>query len=147
MADSVPRITLPVHGTTRYVRTHLAVDEGVLRWEVPRTLLGMVPVASRSIEVPLDQIEDLALRRIVPHPFRLAVGAALVSLPWLFFAWWLSLPLLLLGLWAILTTLGPHLELHTKTGVVHRSPVCFAHSLDAELYMAAVEDMIRPSAV
>ena len=42
MTDSVPRTTLPVHGSTRYIRTIIEVDDGVVRWEVPRTLLGMV---------------------------------------------------------------------------------------------------------
>ena len=147
MANSVPRTTLPVHGTTRDIRTHLAVDDGVLRWEVPRTLLGMIPIGSRLVEVPLVEIDELVMRKVVPHPLRLAAGAALVVIPWFVLAWWLSVPLLVLGLWTILITFGPHMELHTKTGAVHRAPICFGHALDAELYMAAVEDMIHPSAV
>lgn len=146
MGNSVPRTTLPAHGTTRYIRTHLAVDDGVLRWEVPRTLLGMIPVGSRLIEVPLDEVDELVLRRVVAHPFRRAIGAALVVLPWLLLPWWLSVPLVILGLWTIVITFGPQVELRTKAGVVHRSPVCLSHSLDAELYMALVEDMIKPVA-
>lgn len=144
MAYSVPRTTLPVHGTTRYIRTHVAVDDGVLKWEVPRTLLGMIPVGSRLIAVPLSNVETVGLRRVVLHPARLVIGAALVVTPWFFLPWWFSVPLLLLGLWTILVALGPHLEVVTKVGKVYRSPICFGHSLDAELYMAAVEDMIKP---
>ena len=144
MAYSVPRTTLPVHGTTRYIRTHVAVDDGVLKWEVPRTLLGMIPVGSRLIDVPVADVESVRLRRVVPHPVRVAIGVALVAAPWFLVPWWASVPLLILGLWTILIALGPHLEVVTKAGKVHRSPICFGHSLDAELYMAAVEDMIKP---
>jgi len=147
MTNSVPRTTLPVHGTTRYIRTHLQVDDGLLRWEVPRTLLGMVPAGSRLIEVSLTDVADLRMRRVVPHPIRLIVGAACVIVPWFFVPWWLSVPLLMLGLWTILIAVGTHLELETKSGRLYRSPICFGHSLDAELYMAAVEDMIRPRSV
>ena len=143
MTYSVPRTTLPVHGTTRYIRTHVAIDDGVLRWEVPRTLLGMIPVGSRLIEIPLHDVESVGLRRVVPHPIRLASGVALAAAPWFFFPWWASVPLLILGLWTMLIALGPHLEVATKAREVHRSPVCFSHSLDAELYLAAVEDMIK----
>ncbi len=142
MADSVPRTTLPVHGTTRYIRTYLEVDDGILIWDVPRTVLGMIPIGSRRIEVPLTEVEALRMKRVVPHPVRLAFGAGLVVAPWFLLPWWASIPLLILGLWTILIALGPHLELETKSALTHRSPVCFGHSLDAELYIAAVEDMI-----
>jgi len=123
------------------------VEDGVLGWEVPRTLLGMIAIGSRHIEVPVTEIGFLRLRRVVPHPVRWVIGAAGVVVPWCFVPWWAAVPLLVLGLWAILITLGPHLELETKSGEIQRAPVCFGHSLDAELYIAAVEDMIRPPAV
>ena len=142
MTDSVPRTTLPVHGSTRYIRTYIEVDDGVVRWEVPRTLLGMIPIGSRFIEVPVGEVESVEMRRVVPHPIRLLVGAGLVIVPWFFLPWWVAVPLLILGLWTILIALGPHLQLSTSGGQVHRAPVCFRHSLDAELYVAALEDMI-----
>lgn len=142
MTYSVPRTTLPVHGTTRYIRTYLEVDDGVLQWEVPRTLLGMIPVGTRKIDVPIADVESVRMRRVVLHPVRLLLGATLAIAPWFFLPWWVSVPLLILGLWTILIALGPHLELTTKAGNTHRSPVCLRHSLDAELYIAAVEDMV-----
>ncbi len=142
MTNSVPRTTLPVHGSTRYIRTYIEVDDGLVRWEVPRTLLGMVPIGSRLIEVPVAEVTAIQMRRVVPHPFRLLLGAALVIAPWFFVHWGLAVPLLLLGLWTTLIALGPHLQLATSGGEVHRAPVCFRHSLDAELYIAAIEDMI-----
>lgn len=142
MTGSVPRTTLPIHGTTRYIRTHLAVDDGVLRWEVPRTLLGMIQIGSLMIEIPVADVEMVRMRRFMPDPIRLAVGLVLVVAPWFLLPWWVSVPLLILGLWTILITLGPRLEVITKSAATHRSPVCFRHSLDAELYIAAVEDMI-----
>lgn len=141
MTDSVPRTTLPVHGSTRYIRTYIEVDDGVIRWEVPRTVLGMIPIGSRFIEVPIAEVISVEMRRVVPHPVRLLVGVALVIAPWFFLPWWVSVPMLLLGLWTILIALGPHLELATKSGKVHRAPVCPRHSLDAELYIAAIEDI------
>ena len=142
MTTSVPRTTLPIHGTTRYIRTHLQVDDGVLKWEVPQTLLGMIQIGSREIDVSLADVAEVNMRRVALHPIRLAIGLVLVIAPWFFLPWWGAVPLLILGLWAILNTLGPHLELVTKSGEVHRSPICWGHSLDAELYMAAVDDMI-----
>ena len=142
MTDSLPRMTLPVHGTARYVRTYLEVQDGILRWDVPRTVLGMIPVGSRRVEVPLVDVKDVRMKRMVPHPVRLALGAGLAVAPWFLLPWWAAVPLLILGLWTILIALGPHLELETKSGRIHRSPICFGHSLDAEIYKAAVEDMI-----
>ncbi len=144
MTDSVPRTTLPVHGTTRYIRTHLQVDDGILKWEVPKTLLGMIPIGSRLIAIPVADVKSVALRRVVPRPVRLGIGAALIVIPWFFLPWWAAVPLLILGLWTALIATGPHLQLETSGGEIHRSPVCFGHSLDAELYIAAVEDMIKP---
>ncbi len=143
MEASVPRMTLPVHGTARYIRTHLQVDDGILKWEVPRTLLGMIPTGSRRIDVPLKQVEAVNMRRFAPHPLRIAIGLGLAVAPWFYLPWWLSVPLLILGVWTVLIALGPHFEVVTKDGRKHRSPVCFDHSLDAELYKAAVEDMIE----
>jgi len=145
MTGSVPRTTMPIHGTTRYIRTHLAVKNGVLKWEVPQTFLGMFQIGSRMVDIPMSDVATVDVRRFVIHPFRLAVGLALVITPWVFLPWWLSVPLLILGLWAILNTLGPHLEVVTKAGPVRRAPICFGHSLDAELYQAAVADMLEES--
>ncbi len=145
MAYSVPRTRLPVHGTTRYIRTELEVVDGTLIWEVPRTILGMIPAGSRSIEIPIADVSTVEMRRVVPHPIRLSLGLVAAVGPWFFLPWWAAIPLLLLGLWTILIALGPHLEVVTKGGTKHRSPVCFGHSLDAELYKAAVEDMIKGS--
>ncbi len=142
MADSVPLTTLPVHGSTRYIRTRIEVDDGLVRWEVPRTILGMIPAGSRFIEVPVAEVASVQMRRVVPHPIRILMGVGLAVAPWSLLPWWLSVPPLILGLWTILIALGPHLELVTVGGEVHRAPVCFRHSLDAELYIAALEDMI-----
>ena len=142
MTDSVPRTTLPVHGSTRYIRTKIEVDEGVVRWEVPRTVLGMIAIGSRFIEVPVEDVASVQMRRVVVQPSRLLTGAVLAVAPWFLLPWWLSVPVLLLGLWTILIALGPHLEMVTSGGVVHRTPVCFRHSLDGDLYVAALDDMI-----
>jgi hypothetical protein len=142
MTDSVPRTTLPVHGTTRYLRTHLAVVAGVLEWEVPRSVLGIVPLGSRLISVPVREVAAVRMRRMVPHPVRLGIGLVLVVAPWLLLPWWVSLPLLILGLWTLLVAVGPHLEVVTTDGATHRAPICFGHQFDAELYKSAVESIL-----
>ena len=38
----LPETRLPQHNLTRYIRVRLEVSDGVLRWQLPRTLLGVV---------------------------------------------------------------------------------------------------------
>jgi hypothetical protein len=75
----------------------------------------------------------------------LLVGLGFVVLPWFLVPWWAALPLLILGLWVTLVALGPQLALRTHSGAQHRAAVCFGHQLDAELYIAAVEDLAATS--
>ena len=55
------------------------------------------------------------------------------------------MPLLVLGLWVVLVALGPQLKLATRSGATQHAPVCFGHQLDAELYIAVVEDLTADS--
>jgi hypothetical protein len=136
----VPPITVPVHRLARYMRVRLEVADGVVRWEMPRALLGVIPVGVRHVAVPVADVQSLRVRRAV-RPVNLMAGIACVVVPMVFGLWWLLLPMLILGVWVILVSLGPRLDVVARSGSEGRASVCFSHQLDAELYMAAVTDL------
>ena len=111
-----------------------------MRWEVPRTILGIVPVGNRVIEVPATDIVGIGVGRAV-RPVGTAVGLATLVVPFLWsWGWWAAL-MVPIGLWVIAVALGPRMEVVTRTGHTHHANVCFGHQIDADLYMAAVEDI------
>jgi hypothetical protein len=136
----VPETTLPMHNLTRYLRARVGVTDGVLQWAVPRTLLGVAPIGTRRLALPIEDVRSARMRRGV-HPVRFLFGLACVAVPPFFTPWWVMVPLILLGIWVILVSLGPHLEVETLSGRKHRAGVCFGHQIDAELYAAAVNDL------
>ena len=138
--QQVPPITVPTHRLTRYLRVRLEVVSGVLRWDVPRTLLGVVPVGVRHVALPVSDVRSLVVHRVV-RPFNLAVGALCVAVPIALGLWWAAAPMLILGAWVILVSLGPRLDVVTRSGAEDQANVCFSHQFDAELYMAAVTDL------
>ncbi len=131
-----------MHGLTRYLRAEVEVTDGVMAWQMPRTLLGVLPIGARRVAVPIAEVESIAVSRTV-RPLRLAVGLAGVILPWFFLPWWAALPLLVLGLWVALVALGPQIEAVTTSGAKYRAEVCFGHQFDAELYMDVVRQLSR----
>lgn len=140
MPLQVPRMTVPVHGLTRYLRAQLEVRDGVLRWEVPRTVLGILQFGVRHISVPVGDIRSLRVHRVA-RPVNLLVGVALIVVPLAFGLWWAALPAVVFGVWVVLVSLGPRLEAVTHGGAKRHASVCFSHRIDAELYMAAVTDV------
>ena len=78
--QQVPRTTLPAHRLARYMRVQLEVKDGVLRWDVPRTLLGVVPIGDRHIAIPVADVQSLDVHRVV-RPFNLVVGALCIVVP------------------------------------------------------------------
>ena len=139
-----PPIRVPTHNLTRYLRATVEVSDHVVRWAVPRTILGVIPVGLRQVAVPVDDVASIGVGRTV-RPLRLLVGLAGAILPWFFLPWWASLPVTVVGLWIVLVALGPQLLLTTRSNERHRAPVCFGHQLDAELYIAVVEDLAAQS--
>ena len=138
-SQQAPPMTLPVHRLARYMRVQLEVSDGVLRWDVPRTLLGLVPIGVRHIAIPVADVQSLRVHRAA-RPFNLVVGAC---------ASWCPGPRPLVDRCADvdLGSLG-------DPGISRSAPrcshlrrgegscnVCFSHQLDAELYMAAVSDL------
>ena len=138
--QQVPPITVPTHRLTRYLRVRLEVVDGILSWRVPRTLLGVVPVGVRHVRVPVADVQSLEVHRIV-RSFQLVVGVLCIVLPLVLGLWWTVVPMLILGIWVILVSLGPRLDVVTLTGADDHADVCLSHQLDAELYIAAVTDL------
>jgi len=139
---SLPMMILPIHSLARYIRTRLEVTDGVLRWEVTRTLLKVIPVRPRQIEIPLADLESLQL--LDPGiRVRVVAGLACLTTPFFLFAWWVALPISIIGTWVVSVMLGPRLEVTTRSGQCHRANVCFSHQLDAELFIEAVTDLSR----
>ena len=55
---------------------------------------------------------------------------------------WVASPVVLFGLGLALLSFGPHVELVTSAGQVHRAGVCWGHKLDGELYADAVNALL-----
>lgn len=136
----VPPMIVPAHNLARWIHSKLEVRNGTMRWEVPRTIVGLLPVGKRLIEVPAADISQIRVGRVA-RPLGLATGIAGIVLPlWLGWGWWaiLTIPL---GLWIILVALGPRMVATTHAGHTYHADVCFGHAIDADLYIAAVEDI------
>lgn len=142
---SLPPMLLPQHGLARFLRVELEVDAGVLRWRRPRTVLGVLPLGVSRLEMPLADISNLHLQTRPLRPGRLAAGFLLVALPFFFLPWWMALLLVISGVWVILVSLGPQLEVTTASGKRHRAAVCFGHQFDADLFIEAVHGAIEPA--
>lgn len=134
---SLPTITLPAHPLARYVRSRLGVVDGVVRWTVPRTVLGVVPIGVRRVAVPLDEV---AAVRVANHvtAVHLVVGVTLIVGPLLTSLGWAGLPLALVGAWVALASFSGSVAVTRTGGGTDRAPVCFGHRMDAELYAEAV---------
>ena len=142
----LPPISIPVHPLTRYLRVSLEVTDGVLRWQVPRTLLGVIPIGTRHVGVPMTEVRSARVR-LALHPLHQLAGAACIVLPLAFGLGWFSAPLVIVGAWAALASFGPHVEVTTSSGGRHRAGVCYGHRIDGELYATAVNDLVRQATI
>ncbi len=133
----IPRTVLPTHNLTRYLRLKMEVNDGVLRWEVPRALFGIIPIGTHRLALPVAEVESATIGRAA-RPLLLVLGLAAIAVPPFFTPWWVMVPMILLGVWLTLVSLGPRLEVWTVTGERHRAPVCFGHQFDADLFAEAV---------
>jgi hypothetical protein len=137
----LPPMTLPVNNLARYLRTELGAEGGRLQWKVPRAILGIIPAGTRRVEVPVAEIAATRIGRAV-RPVSFVAGLAGIAVPFFFLPWWAALPILLAGLWVLMVSLGPRLEVRTRAGARHRANVCFSHQLDADLYLAGVAGLV-----
>jgi len=102
----LPPMTLPVNNLARYLRTELGAEGGRLQWKVPRAILGIIPAGTRRVEVPVAEIAATRIGRAV-RPVSFVAGLAGIAVPFFFFPWWAALPILLVGLWVLIVSLGP----------------------------------------
>jgi hypothetical protein len=61
----------------------------MLRWEAPRSFMGIVPAGTRPVEVPVGEVRSSRVGR-VGCPFPFLAGAAGITLPFGFALWWLA---------------------------------------------------------
>lgn len=137
---SVPPMVIPAHNLARWIHARLAIADGNLRWETTRTLLGIVPVGRRTIEVPASAVEWIHIGRSF-RPLNFTVGVAAMITPLLIGHGWWALLTVPVGLWITLVSLGPRMVAKIETGETCRVDVCFGHQIDADLYIAAVRDI------
>ena len=142
----LPPISIPVHPLTRYLRVRLEVTDGVLRWQVPRTLLGVIPIGNRHVGVPMAEVCSARVHMAL-HPLHLLAGAACIVLPLVSGLGWFSVPLAIIGAWVILVSFGPHVEVVTGGGGRYRAGVCYGHRIDGELYATAVNDLVGQATI
>ena len=141
--DRLPPMLVPQHNLARYLRVRLEVLDGILRWLAPRTILGIVPIGTKRFELPVAEVAAMRISRVV-RPLHLVLGLACVVVPFVLgWRWFAVIPMVILGLWLILIGFGPRLEVLTRAGRRHRVAVCFGHALDAELFIAGVDDIAR----
>ena len=140
--QTLPVIIVPTHGMTRYLRVRLGVADGVMEWQVPRTILGIVPFGVRRVAVPVASIRVVRIHRTL-RPVSAVAGLACIALPIAVQWWWLVVPFCAGGLALIAISVGPRLEATTARGRTYRADVCFGHEFDADLYAEAVLDMAR----
>ncbi|HEX6887787.1 MAG TPA: hypothetical protein VF143_06745 [Candidatus Nanopelagicales bacterium] len=136
----LPPTVLPLNRATPRYRARLEATDGVLRWETPRTLLGLLRVGTRRVALPLADITDVRSRLGV-HPARLAVGLALLAAiltgpP----AW--AIPVLAAPA-GLLLMMAPDAELVVRTtdGRTRRLAICVLHRMDVGLVAAALADL------
>lgn len=133
----LPSVTLPTNNLTRYMRIRMGVDDGVLNGEVPRTLLGILPLGTRRITAPIEEVRGVSIARSL-DPLGGGAAAALILLPWFVLPWWAATLLLIVGLWVLAVAWGPKLSIVTTGGKRHTARICFGHELDGELFAEAL---------
>jgi hypothetical protein len=135
-----PPITIPTHQLTRYLRVRVSVVDHQLQWDVPKTLLGVMPMGARQVMIPVGEVQSIDMGRTV-RAVPLIVGIALIAAPWVLLPWWFALPVAIVGLWVAIVALGPQLVVTTRSGKRPSAAVCFGHQLDADLYMDVVKEL------
>ncbi len=137
----VPATTLPQHPLTRYLKVRLEVTDGVLKWQLPWALLGIIPWGTRHVTMPINEIGNITVRMAL-RPLRLIAGAIIAVVSLMLGIGWAAAPLVAFGVWVAAVSFGPQVELLTTGGATRRAPVCFAHRIDAEMYAAAVNALM-----
>lgn len=137
---SLPRITVAQSRMTPYLRAWVEVTGDVLRWQVPRTLLGVLPIGTRHIDIPIASVRSVRVLRAPLMLGRLIVDV-LASIALIVAFGWIAVPVVIIGTWLVLVSNRPHLEVEALDGTRHRAAFCLDAQLDAELYAMSVNDL------
>lgn len=137
----VAAVTLQQHPFTRYLKVRLEVTDGILKWQRPWTLLGVIPLGMRHLAVPVKDIGFVGVRMAV-RPLNLFAGVMIAVVSLLLGIGWAAAPLVAFGAWVAVVSVGPQLELLTTGGATRRTRIGFAHRGDAEVYAATVNHLI-----
>ena len=132
VARSLPRITVAQSRMTPYLRAWIEVSDGMLRWQVTRALFGVLPIGMGDVEVPIASVRVVRVLRVGRPLWRLIVALAAGVLLVVVFRW-ISVPIVLIGVWLTMVSFRPHLEVETVAGARHRAAFCLDAQLDAEL--------------
>jgi hypothetical protein len=135
---SLPEMTLPQHNLTRYIRVGLSVVDGVMVWRLRRLVLGVIPLGWTEITVPVGEVTSLRLQDWTFRPLRILAALAVVVAAAVLTPWYVTVPVIIVGLWIGFVGIGPSLQATTDDGAEHRVAVCFGHRFDAELFIEAI---------
>jgi len=141
----LPLTTLPLNTTTPYLRAHVEVVDGILRWDSWWTVLGFLPVRRDRLAVPLA--DDPATRsRVGLHWDRLIVGVALAAAALVWVRGWMAVTALAVAGLMWMMTPTAQLCVTRKGARERRLSVCIRHKLDVDLIALALEDLSGRSA-
>lgn len=136
----LPLTTLPLNTMTPYLRAHLEVVEGTLRWDSWWTALGFVPVRRERHSWAVAEVAAVR-SRVGFHWDRVLVGIALVASALVLTRAWMSV--LALGVAGVLFVMAPTAQLCVTgdNGRTHRLSICIRHRLDLDLIVMALDDL------
>lgn len=137
----VPPTTLPMNTITPYLRARLEVVDDTLRWQTPRTVLGLVPIGAERVALPLQTITGVQARYTV-HPVRLLLGLGLLVVPVAVPVVWVGLPALAVAVVLLLLAPAAQLRVVSANGRRDDLGVCIRHKLDVDLIAAALTDLL-----
>ena len=137
----LPLTVLPLNTVTPFYRARLEAVDGVLRWEAPRTVLGLGRLGTRRVVIPLAEVAAVRSSYGV-HPARLLVGLGLLVAPLIGVPVW-AVPILLAAA-TLLLTMAPDalLVVEGSDGRARRLAICVRHRIDVDLVAAALSDVI-----
>jgi hypothetical protein len=135
-------MVLPVHRLTPYLRLRISTDDRSLTIDHRRSLIGLIPLWTHRIEIPLTELASGRVKTNVRLQCLAAAGVLAVSVLLLDLPLVLRVVLVILALLELLLALAPGkaLWIERSDGRSWTIAFCRAHSFDASL---ALEDAQR----
>jgi hypothetical protein len=129
-----PPVTIPTNSVTPYLRTRIELTDVALRATGPRTLLGIVPVGRRELEVALADLLDVRVTMTLRWE-RLLLAVALLAGAVLASGVLRLLPLAL-ALWLLPLSYVAALRIESRQAR-HDVPICLFYRFDVGLVAIA----------